>query len=666
MLGIRASLGAHDSSVWGASVVHVAPESPIADDDPTGERALAELAERYRLLVDLSPDAIAVHAGGIVEYANQAAVRYARAESAAELVGRPITDFLHPSSVPEVRARLAGLTNEGDVTPPHPVLMQPVRGELLESEVVSVRTVWAGRPAFQVIIRDLAFLRAAESAVRFRAALVEHVSDAIIATTADGIVASWNPAAEEIYGRSAAEAVGLALADAVGAEFDAASVVADGGSVDTTHRAADGTEIAIRASVAEMAGGYVLVCHADPARRRAQERFRSVVATLREAVVVVDAAGRIENANPAARRLFGGAATVDELGLLDRTGSSTTNLFASSVRVRDRWLTVSSGLLEPDRADSAIVASFVDITDQRTAAAPLRHAATHDGLTDLVNRTAVIARLDELLGADGAAPTFVSFVDLNDFKTLNDSLGHWIGDRVLRAVGHRLGRGAVHADDIVGRIGGDEFVVVTMTSDLSAADEAGRIRSLLASPIDVEGRQLRVDASVGAVEVGAGRYHTSTELLRDADIAMYDAKTRRSGCAVFNIALREQMQRRQRIEQDLRRPETTAQLSTEYQPIVDLRTGRMRAVEALLRWNHPTLGAISPAEFVPLAEETDLIDMLTRFVVARATNEIATVISDHPRLRLSINLSARQITDPTLVSTIADTLAATAFAPTTL
>ncbi|HEY5856409.1 MAG TPA: EAL domain-containing protein [Aldersonia sp.] len=667
-------------------MVDIAPESPVAEDDPTGERALAELAERYRLLVDLSPDAIGVHEGGIIVYANPAAVRYARAESAAELVGRPITDVVHPSSIPDMLTRLMGLTEEGMVTEPAEALMQPVRGEVIETEIVSVRTVWAGRPAFQVIMRDISIRRAAESALRYRAALVEHVTDAIIATTADGIVQAWNPAAEQIYGRGADEAVGMPLAAAVGATLDPDVIVADGGTVETTHRRIDGAEIAVRASAAVMAGGgHVLVCHDETARRRAQERFRTVVATLREAVVVVDADGRIETANPAAQRMFGRTATahgadLEHLGLLDRQGrpiESADNPLCTALETGrvpksrllrhrnsdggDRWLTVSCGRLEPDRTGSAIVASFADITEQRAASERLRYAATHDALTGLANRAAVVTRLDHVLREpDPARTTIVSYVDLNDFKTLNDSLGHSVGDEVLRVAAQRLRRTA-GSGDVVGRIGGDEFVVVTSAPcEDDAASQAARLRQVLAVPIDVYGKVLRIDASVGVVTVAAaGDPRTSTELLRDADIAMYHAKaTGRAGYAVFNVELRERMQRRQQLEQGLRGPEAAAQLSTVYQPIVELTTGRTHAVEALLRWTHPTLGSVSPAEFIPLAEESDLIDVLGRFVLTRAADDIADLRRDHPDLHVSVNLSVRQTTDPDLVPLITGVLEA--------
>ena len=663
----------------------VAPEfADVGDEPPAETRALAELAERYRLIVELSPDGVAVHQDSRVVYINPAGLRYLRAEP-EQVIGQPITNFVHPGSIPDMVKRLLSLTEEESATEPSEAVMLRIDGEPIDAQVVSVRTVWAGRPAFQVILRDISLQKEAENALRYRAALVEHVTDAIIATTTDGIVQAWNPAAEHIYGRAADQAIGMPLPEAVGADLDPDAIVAEGGTIEATHRRVDGAEIAVRASAAVMAGGgHVLVCHDETARRRAQERFRSVVATLRDAVIVVAADGRIETANPAAERMFGPAATtrgccIDDLGLLDRQAhplARADNPLSAALessraprsrllRLRnsdgeDRWLTVSCGRLEPDRAGSAIVAAFADITDQRAAAERLHYAATHDALTGLANRAAIVSRLDTVLREpDSDRLTLVSFVDLNDFKTLNDSLGHSIGDEVLRVAANRL-QGETRSGDVVGRIGGDEFVVVTsapMGGDVGA--QAARLRQLLTAPIDVDGKLLRIDASIGVVIVAAGDRRTSTEVLRDADIAMYHAKSiGRAGYAIFNVELRERMQRRQLLEQALRAPEAAAQLSTVYQPIVEVRTGRTHAVEALLRWNHPTLGPISPDEFIPLAEESDLIDALGRFVLTRATADLADLRRDQPDLHVSVNLSVRQTTDPDLVPVIAAALEA--------
>jgi len=214
-----------------------------------GRQMQADVVEqRYRRLVDHSPDAIAVHEGGRVVYINHAGVRWIGAQSSAELVGHVITEFVHPNSVPAMLARIASLRHEGDTSPQSEAVMLRSDGTTLEVEAVSVLTVWEGRPAYQVIFRDLSAQRAAEAAVHRQAALVNQVSDAIIATTFAGIVTNWNPAAEAIYRRPAARALALPASEAVGAPLDPAAIIVHGGIVHSTHHAADGAALDVRVS----------------------------------------------------------------------------------------------------------------------------------------------------------------------------------------------------------------------------------------------------------------------------------------------------------------------------------------------------------------------------------------------------------------------------------
>ena len=181
------------------------PVALRAWSDRQPSQALAE--ERYRRLVERSPDGICVHKDGRVLYVNDAGVRLMLADSSDELVGRPITDFVAPESIPPMQAGIAALQEVGDCTPHYPAQMIRVDGTLLPVEVVVVLTIWEDELAYQVITRDVSARHAADAALRYQAALVNHVSDAIIGTTATGVVTSWNPAAEAIYGRSADEAL---------------------------------------------------------------------------------------------------------------------------------------------------------------------------------------------------------------------------------------------------------------------------------------------------------------------------------------------------------------------------------------------------------------------------------------------------------------------------
>jgi diguanylate cyclase (GGDEF)-like protein/PAS domain S-box-containing protein len=635
-------------------------------------------ADSLAELVESSPDAICVHENGVLTYANRAALDTFAARSAAEVVGRRFTDFVTEDSRAAVVEKLAQLTEPGQASEPVEALMCRLDGSKFAVETVSVRL--GGRLAYQVVMRDITAKKAAADALRYQAALVSHVSDALIATTGEGVVTSWNPAAEAVYGWTSAEAVGRRASELVGAPLD----LRGGGVTEAVHRRRDGAPLAVRVSAAEMNDGYVLVCADETARRRAEQNYRTVVASLDEGVLVMGPAGLIEAANPAACRILG-VPEADLVGVpchtlvlftesgrwippdempsvqTRRSGVTHNGLVVRLRRPdgRDVWVSLTSRLLNPDDpAQRAVVTSFTDITETRAISAQLAHDATHDPLTRLANRTLVLGRLD----ARERGEVTVLFLDLDKFKVINDSLGHSVGDQVLRIVGERLRRSSGR-DDLVGRLGGDEFVVVTgeVTEPGEVRALAEHLRAALAEPIGVLGRQLHLDASIGVVLVGCADRRSAEDLLRDADVAMYQAKTLgRARHHFFDVGLRERMQRRLRMEQDLRDAVHDGQLWPVYQPVVDLRTGEMVAVEALLRWTHPRHGAIPPSEFIPLAEESDLINVIGKAMLRATTREIAERRREHNLdLTLKVNLSARQLDDPHLVPAVQDALAST-------
>ncbi|MEU0531021.1 sensor domain-containing protein [Amycolatopsis tolypomycina] len=638
-------------------------------------------ADSLAELVELSPDAICVHEHGVVTYANRAALETFAARSADEVVGRRFTDFVADEARAAVIEKLAHLRQRGQASEPVEALMSRLDGSKFAVETV---LVCLGEVTYQVVMRDITAKKAAADALRYQAALVSHVSDALIATTGEGVVTSWNPAAEAVYGWTAAEAVGRRASELVGAPLDLPAIRRGGGVAEAVHRRRDGAPLAVRVSAAEMNDGYVLVCADETARRRAEQNYRTVVASLDEGVLVMGPGGLIEAANPAACRILG-VTEADVIGVpchtltlftesgqwippeempsvqTRRTGVTHNGLVVRLRRPdgRDVWVSLTSRLLNPDDpAAMAVVTSFTDITETRAISAQLAHDATHDPLTRLANRTLVLGRLD--VRERGAVT--VLFLDLDKFKVINDSLGHSVGDQVLRIVGERLRRSSGR-EDLVGRLGGDEFVVVTaeVTDPGEVHALAEHLRAALAEPIGVLGRQLHLDASIGVVLVGRDDRRSAEDLLRDADVAMYQAKTLGRGRHhFFDVGLRERMQRRLRMEQDLRDAVHDGQLWPAYQPVVDLRTGEMVAVEALLRWTHPRHGAISPAEFIPLAEESDLINVIGKEMLRATTRELAARRARQGLdLTLKVNLSTRQLDDPHLVPAVQDALAST-------
>ncbi|MGW0892931.1 sensor domain-containing protein [Saccharopolyspora sp. NPDC002578] len=641
-------------------------------------QTLTDLADRYRLLVELSPDAICVHQDGLVRYANSATLSILGIDSPERVIGRPITDFVETRSVPKMNERLRSLTLPGSRTKPAEADLNRFDGTTVPVEVVSVLTTWEGRPALQVILRDITDKKAAEASLRYQAALVQHVSNAIIAIDHDAVVTSWNPAAEAVYGISAKHALGRPVEELVGAALRPAELLATGGVSEALHRRGDGSALVVRVSAAEMDGGYVLVCADETARRHAERTFATVIDALDEGVLVINPTAIVESANPAAQRILGAQPTeivgvnADAWPMFDENGdrvteqtrpSATTLRTGQPVNSRvlrvqrgdgqSVWLAVTARALNPDdRPPYRVLVSFSDITESRAARERLEHEATHDPLTGLANRTLVLRHLDAAVNSPHREQALtVLFVDLDNFKIVNDSLGHGVGDEVLRNIGQRLVR-ATDDREFVGRLGGDEFVIATQNpfdqEELSV--RADQLLRTLTEPTHVEGIRLHVDASIGIVVSRPGDTRSAQDLLRDADVAMYRAKAQGRGrYTFFDVELRERVQRHMLLEQDLRHAVSQQQLWVAYQPVVDLKSEQVIGAEGLLRWTHPEHGSISPAEFIPLAEESDLINEIGEFMLRTVTREFAELRREHgAALQINANLSPRQLGDPRL------------------
>jgi diguanylate cyclase (GGDEF)-like protein len=283
--------------------------------------------------------------------------------------------------------------------------------------------------------------------------------------------------------------------------------------------------------------------------------------------------------------------------------------------------------------------------------------AHYDALTELPNRVLFQTHLGEALSrrARSGDQLAVHFIDLDRFKTVNDTLGHPIGDALLRVAAERL-RGCVREGDTVARLGGDEFAVVqTGLTDMSGATRlAERVVEAMAAPFDIQGHQVMIGASVG-VSAAPSDGDDADELLKKADMALYRAKADGRGAFhFFERAMDEQLQARRALELDLRRALAAGEFQLYYQPLYNLGDDRVTGCEALLRWNHPERGMVSPADFIPLAEEIGLIVPLGEWVLREACAEAARW-PDH--VRLAVNLSPAQFRDRGLVRTVISALA---------
>ena len=293
------------------------------------------------------------------------------------------------------------------------------------------------------------------------------------------------------------------------------------------------------------------------------------------------------------------------------------------------------------------------------------YLALHDSLTDLPNRALLADRVAQAIALSARNQTIGAFfvLDLDHFKEVNDTLGHHAGDRLLRDAAARL-RAVLRTSDTVARLGGDEFAV--LLPEVSGVDAATlvaeEIRSALAVPVELEGIEVEVEPSIGIVlfpEHGA----TADELFQRADVAMYEAKQEKTGFAVYSAQRDKHSPRRLALLSEMRRALEQKEIVVHYQPIVDIRTGEVNAAESLARWLHPVHGLVPPSEFIPLAERTGLIKELTLYVLETGLTQLRAWRSRDIDLRLSVNLSARNLLDRSFPRTVTELLEIHEIAP---
>jgi diguanylate cyclase (GGDEF)-like protein len=316
--------------------------------------------------------------------------------------------------------------------------------------------------------------------------------------------------------------------------------------------------------------------------------------------------------------------------------------------------------------DGGWVATHEDITEQRRSEVKIEYMAHHDALTDLANRVLLNQRLEQALGQRIHREQMVAVhhLDLDQFKAVNDTFGHPAGDKLLKIVAERL-RALVRDTDTIARMGGDEFVIVQtpITEPTDATSLAQRIIASVGEPFDIDGHQAVIGASVG-IAVGPGDGLRPDRLLRNADLALYRAKGDGRGTfRFFEPAMDLQMQTRRIMERDLRKALPAGEFELYYQPVVNLKSSEISGFEALIRWNHPDKGIVSPAAFIPLAEEIGFIVPIGEWVIRQACATAAQWPGD---LHVAVNISAAQFRSPGLMQVIVGALATSGLHPTRL
>ena len=424
--------------------------------------------------------------------------------------------------------------------------------------------------------------------------------------------------------------------------------------------------------------------------RQSEERFRALIRNASDVIAILTPEGQIRYLSSAAQHLWGYAPedlegtcvfalmppeegarpqTLMEQAIESPEGGLTTEM---RVQYADQsWhlseIILTNLLSEP--GIEGVVLTCRDISERKAFEEQLSHQAFHDALTGLPNRALFMERLLHAQARARRQQTCVGvvFLDLDNFKVINDSLGHEAGDHLLLTVAQRLSD-CIRPGDTVARLGGDEFTV--LFEDLADNDHimglAERIVQVMDTPVTVSGREVFTTVSLGiALSVGDDR--SAEDLLRDADTAMYQAKTNgKARSVVFDRSMNADAVERLELEIDMRRALDREEFCVYYQPIVCLETGRINEVEALVRWQHPERGLVAPLKFIPLAEQTGLIVPLGRWVLreaCRQMHEWQRQYPEEPPMMVSVNLSARQLQQPTLLEEVIEILKETSLSP---
>ena len=436
-------------------------------------------------------------------------------------------------------------------------------------------------------------------------------------------------------------------------------------------------------------GGIVLNAREIDDRKQAEERlllsearFKSLVQNSTDLVIVLDPTGAVSYASPSVTGVL--AETPDEIhgrpldevfrqSSIDWTSRLHSPASSSgseellefnfdNAEGQLRSIETSLTDLRHEPAVGGFVLNARDVTDRKSMEQRIRYQATHDELTGLANRVHVLDDLAGMLGRNSGSTTVAAILlGIDDFKDINDSLGHAFGDLLLTSVAERI-TAMLSFGDIAARVGGDEFVIVLERAhgESHVTDLAEQLLTTIASPFVVNGRELNITASAGIV-FDHDRTNTGDILLRNADIAMYRAKTMgKRQAVVFESQMHTASFDRLELRADLARAVTSEQFVAHYQPVFDLETRRIVGCEALIRWDHPRRGLLGPGLFIPLAEESGLIGKLGEWILERACTDLASWRHDYGEaamdLTMSVNLSVQQLHDDGIVTTVREIL----------
>jgi diguanylate cyclase (GGDEF)-like protein/PAS domain S-box-containing protein len=675
------------------------------------ERRLRRAEERYRRLVEQVPAVVYVQEIGSPDSALYMSPRIeALTGYTPEECQEPDLRWrmVHPEDRERMRSEDERTGEPGEVfASEYRVLHRDGRTVWVRNESVLVDDGEGGSRYWQGFMIDITGRKEAEEAIERLAhrneLILDSAGEGIYGLDREGRTTFVNPAAaaltgfdpEELIGKEQHGVIHHSRSDGIPyprEECPIHTAIADGAvrrADDEVFWRKDGTSFPVEyTSTPVLEDGEVVgavVTFADVTDRRAAEeglaRQAALLEQTHDAVFTRELGGKIVYWNEGAQRLYGwskeealGRISHDLLvtahpipaeeivRTLKRNGQWEGEL---THRARDgRRVTVWSKqvLAHHSGASESVLETNKDITERKNLEDRLEHQAFHDMLTGLPNRHLFVDRLNQALKRThrrGGRRAAVLFMDLDEFKVVNDSLGHDVGDLLLTVVAQRLGR-CLRPEDNLSRFGGDEFVVLLEDVDgpEDAVRVAERITEELRRPFVVDGRELFVAASIG-IALGDARTKSSEDLVRDADTAMYRAKESGAGHTLFDPAMHERALGRLELENDLRRAIEEDEFVVHYQPIVNLQTGELWGMEALVRWGHPERGLLNPDEFVHVAEESGLVVPMGELVLEEACRRAVEWQREFPLtppLAVSVNLSARQLRRPDLADTVAEVL----------
>jgi diguanylate cyclase (GGDEF)-like protein/PAS domain S-box-containing protein len=560
-------------------------------------------------------------------------------------------------------------------------------------------------------LRDITERKQAEQVLRKseenQRAILQSVADGIITSDARGTILSFNPAAETIFGYTAEEAIGAPLSILMDDDMakDHAGYLKNyqhsrksdiiGVGRELTAKRKDGSLFPMEIAVTEMwldnGVQFVGIVRDITARKRSEEQLRlaeKIFESNSEGIVVTDKQTNILRVNAAFRRITG-YDTEEVVGKTPKLLSSGKHdkLFygqmwhdllehghwqgeiwnrRKSGETYPEWLSLSA-VYDDDNSVSNFVAIFSDITDKKAAEERIRHMAHHDALTGLLNRTMFNMELGKAIARAlrDKQQLAVLYLDLDHFKKVNDTLGHPVGDEMLKVIASRL-TGMLRDTDLVCRIGGDEFIVMLRNTKKTqhVSKVVQNLIQALSHPIELVGRELFIGTSVG-VALYPQDATSGDELIKNADAALFRAKELgRNNYQFYSQEMNAKAVERLELETKLRRALEREEFVLHYQPQLDLRQGRVIGVEALVRWDNRELGLVSPAEFIPLLEDTGLIVPVGEWILRHACQRAKAWQQDGlGDIRIAVNIAPRQFLYSDIVATVAEVLRDTQLAP---